>query len=778
MFENYFKTTWRNLIRYKGFTLLNVLGLTLGLVFTLLIGLWVQDELSINQFHYDIDQLYQARANLYWSEDGPLHVSTLPRPMEQTIKNEVPEVAMVTQFEFYRDGLLSVGKNASRADGVAASSNFLQLFSFPLLSGNTKSALSDPSSIVISEKLALQFFGTTAVIGKTITVNEQQSFQVSGVLKNVSRQSSIQFDWVCALPDSENENDWGNFSYQTYIRLNPQAKLDRVQQKIKQIGQLKNNKAEVLLQPFAEAYLYSKFENGKATGGRIEYVRLFSIIALFVLFLACINFTNLATARAAQRAREIGIRKAIGAGRIAIALQFLGESIVIALGAAVVAIGITQLALPRVNVLFEKQLHIPYLNPGFWAAVLMLFVGTGILAGAYPALYLSGFRPIKVLKGELFSSADGAAVLRKGLVVFQFVLAIGLMTCVIIVQQQIHFIKTTHLGIDRKDLFYTILDGKNNQQQETIRQELLNVPGIAGVTTLSHNPMDITQASGDLQWPGKNPAHATPVSPLLVGKDFIKTMGIRLVEGRDFQNYPADSANYIVNEAAVKMMGLENPLGTEIEFWKGKGRIIGIVEDFHLKSLHENITPLVVGYAPKDAWMLWIKPTPGQTEMALAQAEKVLKSLNPGYPFEYQFADDEFNQQYRTETLTGQLANWFALASLLISCLGLFGLATYATVRRTKEIGIRKVLGASLTSVVGILSRDFIFPVLIACLLAFPLAGYLMSQWLQDFAYRIHIQWWMFALAGVLALGIAFLTIGFQSIKAALANPVKSLRSE
>jgi putative ABC transport system permease protein len=780
MFQNYFKVAWRNLIRYKGFTAINVIGLTLGLVFALLIALWVQDELSMNQFHSKIDRLYQIKANLYWSGNEPTTSRDIPGPIEKTIETEVPEIEMATKFN-NDEQVFTVGETSTKEKGIYASAGFLQVFSFPLVAGDAKTALNDPNSVVISETMARKYFKTSDVVGKTIELNKE-SMQITGVAKDVPGNSSIQFEWLRSFDAFEKANDWsltwGNFSFQTYVLLRPNADLASVQQKIKTIGKIKDHKAEIFLQPFAETHLYSKFENGKQAGGRIEYVRLFSAIALFVLLLACINFMNLATARAAQRAREIGIRKVVGAQRSSLIGQFMGEAILVSVFALVLAIGVAHLALPSFNALFEKELKIDYNNVNFWGISLTLTVVTGLLAGSYPALFLSGFRPIKVLKGDVFKMADGSSLLRKGLVVFQFVLSIFLIIGVTIIQQQIHFVKSKNLGINRQDMIYTILDGKLGEQKETFRQELLKSAALQAVTTLSDNPLNIEGSSGDLNWQGKDPSRMTSVSPIMVGDDFTKTMGIRLKAGRDFRSFPADSANYIVNESAVKLMGMENPVGQEINFWMGKGKIVGVVEDFHLKSLHENITPLVICYAPVNTWIAAIKPAPGKTEAALAHLEKVAKSINPGYPVDYRFADEEFEKQYRNESLTGHLANWFAVIAIIISCLGLFGLATYATERRVKEIGVRKVLGASVSDIVTLLSQDFVKLVLISIIIAIPIGWWAMNRWLEVFAYRIDIQWWVFALAGGAAIIIAVLTVSFQAIRAAVSNPVNSLRSE
>lgn len=782
MWKNYVKIAWRNLTRYKGFTFINVIGLTLGLLFALLIALWVQDELRFDRFHANGDRLYRINSNLFWSEGEPNTSSMTPGPLEDALEAQIPEITSVVKTSYSNESLFSVGEKVAKEDGFYASPDFLEMLSFPLLAGDVNKALTSPASIVISETMALKFFGTTDVVGKTIQMDKEENLMISGVVADVPAHSTIRFNWVRPFEVFAKSNTWadtwGNFSFYTYALLRPGADLVVVQEKIRQIGNLKNHKAEVFLQPLAESYLYSKYTNGKPDGGRIEYVRLFSAIAIFVLLLACINFMNLATARAAQRAREIGIRKVVGANRFSLMGQFMGEAILVTLLALVLAVGIAHLVLPGFNDLFNKELRIGYNDPMFWGVALLLTVLTGIMAGSYPALFLSGFRPVKVLKGDVFKLSDGTSMLRKGLVVFQFVLSIFLIIGVTIIQQQIHYIKNKNLGIDRRDMIYTMLEGELGENPEIFRQELLKSSAIQSATTTGGNPMNVQSTSGDLQWQGKDPNRSTSVSAFFVGNGFTETMGVKLKEGRTFRSFPADSVSYLVNESAVKMMGLENPVGEEVEFWMGKGQIIGVLEDFHLQSLHQPITPLILCYYPANSWQAWIKPAPGQTEAALAHLEKVSKELNPGYPFEYHFADEVFEQLYRSETVVSTLANWFALIAIIISCLGLFGLATYATERRVKEIGIRKVLGASMGNIVSLLSREFVQLVLIAIVIAAPIGWWAMNRWLKAFTYRIEIQWWIFIAAGAVALGIALLTVSFQAIRAAISNPVESLRSE
>lgn len=782
MFLNYFKVAFRNLMKHKVFTGINIIGLTLGLTFTLLISLWVKEELSYNRFHANGDHLYKVMCNLYWSGDEPTTSTNSPGPLAPKLEEEFPEVVRAVKTTYSNDELFTVGKIIGKESGFYASPGFFELFTFPLLAGDAGSALSEPNSIVISEDLANKYFHTADAVGKTIRMNQDEEVTVSGVAREIPSNSTIRFSWIRPFSVFEKGKDWaktwGNISFDTYVQLADGADPEAVDKKMAAIEQLKEHKAEPFLYPFGDTYLYSRFTNGKQDGGRIDHLRLFSAIAGFVLLLACINFINLATARAGQRARETGIRKVVGANRGVLVGHFIAEAVLTTALATGFAVVLAEFALSGFNQLFDKTLRMDYGSPYFWGGALGLCLFTGLLAGIYPAIFLSAFKPVRVLKGEVFKAGKGSNMLRKGLVVFQFTLSIALIIGVIVVNQQVHYVKNKNLGIDRKDMIYVIMEGALGEKQELFRQELLKSSAIQAATLTGDDPLNIESSSGDLTWPGKDPNRSTSVSPMFVGNDFIKTMGIELLAGRDFKSFPADSANYIVNETAVSMMGLENPVGTEVEFWMGKGQIIGVVKDYHLKSLHEAITPMVLAYYPGNTYLACIKPAAGKTDEAIDQIGAVFKDLNPGYPFDYIFADDQFAKQYKAETLTGKLANWFAGIAVVISCLGLLGLVIYAAERRTKEIGIRKVIGASVGSIVGLLSKEFIGLVAVAVVIASPLAWWAMHNWLQGFAYRINISWWVFALAGLAALLIAFATVSFQSIKAALANPIRSLRNE
>ena len=532
------------------------------------------------------------------------------------------------------------------------------------------------------------------------------------------------------------------------------------------------------MQPLSDMYLRSDYEDGVLVGGRIDYVRIFLFVALFIILIASINFMNLATARSAQRSREIGVRKALGATKSLLARQFLGESILTAMLAFAVAIGLVVLLLPSFNALTNKELGEALLNPVLWVQFGGLALLTGILAGLYPAFYLSAFNVIGVLRGSQRGVSRGAG-LRKGLVVFQFIMSIVLIVGTVTVYQQLSFIREKDLGVDRENVVYTLFEGGIQEKFDTFKQELLREPGIVSVASSSSNPLSIGQNTIDPEWDGKDPDDNTLYSVISAGYGFIETMKIDLKEGRLFSEaFGADSSNFIINETAAQSMGMTDPLGQRLAMWGREGVIVGVVEDFHMNSFYSPIEPVIIRLSPENTWMMFVRIAAGETTEALAALERVYKKFNPEYPFSYRFMDQEYEEMYRSEIVIGTLANYFAILAILIACLGLFGLASFTAERRTKEIGIRKVLGASVTNVVLLLSRDFIVLVLFAFVVAAPISYFVMTDWLSEFTFHIDLGYGILALAGVASVLIAWLTVGYQSIRAATANPVHALRSE
>ncbi|GAB3698870.1 ABC transporter permease [Spirosoma flavus] len=788
MIRNYVTVAFRNLIRNKAFSTINLLGLALGMATSLLVLLWVQDERSKDSFHTNGKYLYQVYERQQF--DGRTEASYATQGLlADELKRVVPEVQFTSGLEEAFPFTFRAGNEVAKMMGTFAGADFFKMFSYPLLNGNPNTALEGTNAIAISRKMADQFFGSPEqAVGKTIRYENKEDLTITAVFENMPANSSQQFDflrtWKAYIRDNGWVNNWGNYNPTTYIQLRPDADPAKVEAKIKDFTyrykpRSESFQEELALQPYPEKYLHSTFKNGQLEGGRIEYVRLFSFVAIFILVIACINFMNLATARSARRAKEVGVRKAIGAARSSLIGQFVGEAVLLTFFAMLLAVALVVLILPAFNNLTGKQILLPFNQPIFWATLLSLLVLTGFLSGSYPALFLSALNPVRVLKGSLrFSPATTA--FRKGLVVFQFGLSILLAVGMIVMYRQVNYIQTKNIGYNRENLIYIPLEGELVKKYTLFKEEANQMPGVLTVSRMRGTPTVIEHHTGDFTWKGKDPNQSIRFADETVGYDFVKTMGLKLKEGRDFSKaFGTDSVSFLVNETALAKMGYKTGLDQPLTWGSRQGKIIGVLKDFHFSSMHQTIEPLVVRLDETRNWgTIIVRAEAGKTQEALASLEKISQQLNPNFPFTYQFSDLEFTKLYRSEQMVSRLANYFAILAIFISCLGLFGLATFTAEQRTKEIGVRKVLGASVSSVVTLLARDFLKPVLVAILLTTPVAWFVMNRWLQDFAYKINLDWWMFVLAGGLAVLIALATVSFQSLKAALVNPVKSLRSE
>ena len=786
MLRNYLKIAWRNLLRNKAFSIINILGLTLGMACSLLIYLWVDDERSYDGFHANGDRIYKLIVHSEGKDGGIVDsFDATPGLLAEALKKEVPEVSHAITLMWENERLVTVGTKKGQQKGRYANTDFFGMFSFPLVRGNPKTVLAAPNQIAISRELADTYFGQTDPLGKAIRIDNAKYYQVSGVFATIPTNSSIRCDFVLPFADFVNDYPWvnagwDNYNTQTYVMLRADASPDKVNAKIEnfltQHDKTIDNKT-LALQPYQQIYLYSRFTKGIADGGRIEYVQLFAIIALFVLLIACINFMNLTTARSAKRAKEVGVRKVVGAGRGLLFSQFVGEALLTTFLSVLLAIVLVTAALPAFNSLTQKRLSVQWADPVFLLTLLGFSLLTGLVAGMYPALFLSSLNPVRVLKG-LFVTQVGATTFRKGLVVFQFSLSLILIVSTALIYRQIQYIQTKNLGLDRENIIYFPLKQNLSAHYDALTQELIQSGTALTISRTNWIPTNVNAATSTISWPGKDPTYEPSFWQMSVGYDFVKTMNMQLAEGRDFSRaFGTDSANYLINEEAARQMNLKQVVGTMFTHAGKTGKIIGVLKDFHLQSLHTPIAPLYLDFLPSGGIAV-IRTQTGRTKDALALLEANSKRYNPDNVFDYQLADDLFSQQYSRELMVGQLANVFAFLAIFISCLGLFGLAIFTAEQRTKEIGVRKVLGASVASIMGLLSKDFLKLVLIAILIASPIAWYAMHRWLQNFAYKIEIDWWVFALAGLLAVGIALLTVSFQSVKAALMNPVKSLRSE
>ena len=789
MIKNFFKVAIRNLWKHKGYSSLNIFGLAMGMTCSLLILLWINDERSVDSFHVKGPHLFTVYERQYY--DGKVTAGYYtPGILPEEMKRVLPEVEMATGFSGDAQYTFQVGDKILKESGSFGNADFFNMFSYRLLEGKAATALSSPVSIAISRKMAAGFFGSPeAAIGKTIRFQNKKDFSVMAVFDDLPENTSQKFDfvinWATFLDENSWAKEWGNNGPHTFLLLRPDANPALVEKKITHFldtynkDQGKGFRIELAMQPFGEGYLHSNFKDGRIEGGRIEYVRLFSIVAIFILLIACINFMNLTTARSVKRAKEIGIRKVVGAVRPALIRQFVGEALLLSFFSMIIAMAMVILLLPAFNSLTGKHIVFPYGSTSFWLSLAGLTLITGAISGSYPALFLSSFQPIRVLKGTLKFSA-GAAWFRKGLVVFQFILSIVLIIGTIVVSGQIDYVQKINLGYDRENLIYIPLDGDLTSKYPLFKEGATHLPGVTGISRVSQTFTDLENGTGGVDWEGKEPNTNPMFTQASVGYDFVKTMKLQLVTGRDFsRDFATDSVGYILNETALKKIGYKDPIGKRLTFWQKKGTIVGVLKDFHFTSLHDPINPLILRLREQEGYgNAIVRMEAGKTRQVLSGLEKLCKELNPRFPFTSSFADEEYQKLYKSESIVHNLSNCFAGLAIFISCLGLLGLAMFTAEQRTKEFGVRKVLGASVGSLFTLLSKDFLILVLIAFLFASPLAWWGMHIWLQNFAYHIDLEWWVFLLAGTLALVIALLTVSIQALKAAVANPVKSLRSE
>lgn len=786
MIKNYFKVALRQLIKNKGYSFLNILGLSLGMACALLILLWVNDEYQYNKFHKNYSTLYKVMENQTY-EGKIFTFAALPGKFGPAIKQELPEMKYVTRTDWGSKLLFSLGDKSIYETGLYADPDFLKMFSFKLLKGDPANLLTDPSSIIITDKMAEKFFGKEDPVGKTLKINNDESYTISGLIEEPPLSSNIKFAWLASFKKYEEKNQWlqswGNNGIQTFVEVKEGADIPKLNKKLHNFITRKDTSA--IAKPFLFAIddwrLRSKFEDGKNAGGRIEFVRLFTIIAIIIIVIACINFMNLSTARSEQRAREVGVRKAMGAGRGMLIRQFFSESLVMAFSAMLIAALIVWLVLPAFNTLVEKELSFAFSNPVIWAGLPLMTLICGALAGTYPSLYLSSFNPVTVFKGLRVGKNSAIVYVRKGLVVTQFVVSIVLIISTIIIYRQIEHVKDRHLGYDKDNVLLTELNGNMHLHIPTLRSELIATGVVENVAASNNRVLNVGSSSSDFVWKGKTPGAELLVSMEWVSPQYVPTMGMKLKSGRNFyDDITRDSSNIIINETFAKIIGKENPVGDLVTRDGGRQlTIVGVIKDYVFNDMYKKPDPLVLFCDTSNINQLVVKLKAGQdATKALAKVEAVIRTNEPAYPFEYKFLDAEFDNLFKSEALVGKLSRLFAFLAILISCLGLFGLAAYTAERRTKEIGIRKVLGATITNVITLLSKDFLRLVALASVIAFPLAWWMMHKFLQGFAYRISIQWWVFAVAGLLAVFIALFTVSFQAVKAALTNPVKSLRTE
>ena len=805
MFKNYLKVGFRNIIRNKAFSAINILGLVLGMVCFLFIFLWIRDEKSIDNFHTNANKLY----NIYYtltSEDDIDGTYASPVNFDQENDRYYPlvegvdeQVPGIEHINFYTTGYelpwgypetFEVGDKKYKLEGSRAGRDFFKMFNYKIIAGNSQTPLDQIRSIAISRKMAELFFDSPEqAIGKSITYENTIGLKVTSVFENLSSKSSLVFDYLIdweAYAKLQINNASHNIL--TTVQIAENASIAEVERNINAYFQTRRNpdnpiKIEARLAPYTNRYLNNNFVNGNPAGGRADYLELFGAVALFILIIACINYMNLSTARSVKRAKEVGVRKVVGSSRSHLVRQFLMESMLISLFAVLVSIALTGFLLPYVNTLTEKQIELPFSTPSYWLAVLGLILVTGFVAGSYPALFMSSLKPVRVLQGTLRFSGS-SKWLRKGLTIFQFGLSILLLIATFVVSKQTDYLQNSHLGYDRENLVYVRIEGDlmDASKYAVFKNEASKLSGVAMVDRSSEAPHSMTfEVADPIDWEGKSVGQSVGFKPKSVGFDYLEIMELKVAEGRGFSRaVVTDSSDaFMINQEAVRQMGIENPIGKWVSAWDKKGRIIGILEDYHTASLHEKIKPVIVDVKENlNFGFILIRTRPGQTKEALAGLKTLYNKINPKRPFDFQFADSEYQAMYQSEQVIAKLSTIFSVLAILISCLGLLGLAMFSAQQRIKEIAVRKVLGASIANIIGLFSKDIMKLIGFAFFVTAPVGWYLMNRWLQGFAYKIDLSWWIFGLAGLVAFLIAFLTLGSQSLKVAHSNPAESLRTE
>lgn len=790
MFNNYLKIALRNALRYKGYTALNLMGLVVGIASSILVLLWINDEVSINKFHEKGDAIYQVFRNMKQSSGVVSTTPTLPKPLGDLVREEYSEVDQVAWVSGPTNMRLDISEQTTEESGRFVSTEFLNMFSFEYLLGDKNSALKELNAILISRSVAEKYFGLSwreEALGKIITVDEQADVIVSGVFEDIGPESTMRFDWLLSaqvyIGLNDWINDWGNGSFRTYITISDpekvQAVSDRILMEIKThtVGNPSAGDEEVIIQKFEDTYLYSKFENGVVAGGRIDYVRIMTFVAIFILVVACINFMNLTTARSSRRSKEIGLRKVMGAPKRSISAQFYFEAILLTILAVVISVFTVLLLLPVFNDLVGKSLSLDFTALNTWYFLIGLTLSVGLLSGSYPALMLSTFSIIESMKGNVKQSSF-ADYFRKGLVVFQFAISTLLIIGTTVVYKQLNYVLNKDLGLDKENLIAVRMDGDLATRMETYKAELLRIPEVTHVSAAAGTPLNYGRSTSSTEWDGKNPSEGYEVNIMLSDQDFIRTSGMEILAGRDFAQEIQDSTNFIINEVAAKLMGFEDPIGKGLSFWGIEGKIIGVVKNFHMADLYEPIAPLIVTCFDITRSSVALVRVNQSNSETLAAIEKVTTSLNPTFDFEYEYIDQAYAESYNSERTISTLVNIFALIAILISSLGLLGLTSYATEQRSREIGVRKVHGASVFQILVLLSKDYSKLILISFALAIPVGHYVTQGWLANFEFRTTLDPFVFVLAGLIAFVLGVLAVSAKSYQAARVNPVKSLKQE
>lgn len=792
MISNYFKIAVRNALRYKGYTSLNLLGLVVGIASSMLILLWIDDEVSVNKFHTKGDQIYQLFRNMNQSAGMVNTTPSLPKPVGDLLREEYSEVEQVSYISWPMDLRIELEKAVLEEQGHFVSPEFLDIFSFELVLGNKAEVLKELDHMLISEYTADKLFGKewqATAMGQLVKVDGANDVIIGGVFKDVGDNSTIRFDWLLPaktffLRNSWVEN-WGNGSFSIVATIPDESKVatvaDRLFSEIR--DHTENNPhagdEDIMMVKFEDTYLYSKFENGKVAGGRIDYVRIMFAVSIFVLVVACINFMNLTTARSSRRSKEIGLRKVMGAERKSIRIQFYLEAFLLSALAVALSVLVVLLLMPYFNNLVDKNLALHFEELRTWYFLIGLILGVGFLSGSYPALLLSSMNVISSIKGGVIRQSSFVSVFRKSLVVFQFALSTLLIIGTSVIYKQIDYVLNKDLGLDKDNLMAIRLDGDLMNRIETYKTELMKMPEVTHVSGASGNPLDYGRSTSSANWEGKDPSEGYEVNVLLTDEDFIETSGMSILQGRDFGEQFQDSTNFLVNEVAAELMGFDDPIGKKLSFWGINGQIIGVVKNFHMSDLYEPIAPLIIScIAPTSRSDIALVRIDGPASEVVPAIERVTKALNPAVDFEYEFIDQAYAEAYQNEKTMSTLANIFAIISIFISSLGLLGLASYSAEQRSREIGVRKVHGASVSQILMLLSSTYSKLMLIAFLLAIPVGYYVADNWLANFEFRTTLGPMVFIIAGLLTFGIGVFTVTAKSYQAAIVNPVKSLKEE
>ena len=784
MIKNYLKIAWRNLLRNRGFSLTNLLGLTIGITCTILIALWVNDELKYNRFHKNYENIYKVIANRDF-KNQMFTDHNMVLPLAGALQNSHPQLIKATVTTNESPRLLTYGDLKVKKTGLTVDEHFFDVFSWKFVKGTAKIALSDAHNITLTESAATSLFGKKDAMGQLVKMDNNESYKVAAIVKDVPGNSTLKFDFITPFNYSDPNvkqqmNEWQNSSWNVYLHMRPGANMKSMDAKINEIKHARDKHDEVSTYfsfPMSKWRLYSDFKDGKNVGGMIEYVKMFTIIAVVILLIACVNFMNLSTARSERRAKEVGIRKTLGSNKRQLVMQFFSESVILALIAFVLSLIAVFLILPSFNTLVDKKLHLDMSQPAFWLLALVIIIFTGMVAGSYPALYLSSFNPVKVLKGTLAVGKD-AVLPRRILVIAQFAISILLISSTIIIYQQISYIKGRDMGYNPDNLIMVYSSGDVNKNYEVIKQELNKTGYVNAVTRTSSPVTAIWWKTGGPDYEGKRPDASIIFSALATDVDFTKTLGIKVIDGRDFTGAPVDSSSMMLNKAAIAAMGVKNPLGMKVRYGGREYNVTGITDNVVMESPFKPVDPLMMLF-DKYSSVVSIRLKDGaDLNKSLASFEGIFNKYNPAFPFDYNFVDEEFSKKFINEHLISRITNIFAGLAIFICCIGLAGLASFTIEKRTREIGIRKVLGASVNQLLALISKEFLKLVMVAFVIAVPFAWWLMNSWLQNYDYRVQISIWIFCVVGFIVLLLALSVVSANTLKTALKNPVTSLRTE